>query len=319
MTREWFVRDEADTGPNFGCVPLRRPAEELLERGVVVLDKPFGPPSNQVSSWLRKSLDLGKTGHFGTLDPHATGVLPVGLNRGTRLSPALSEAQKEYVFEVSLSESVSESNALEALKGFVGENRQVPPEKSAVERKERSRELYEAELLECLGDNLLARVRCESGFYVRVLVDQLGDQLGIDAEMPDLRRTSQGEISVEECVTLQEAVEAYQEYSDTGEVTALRNVVRPPEAAVGHLPKLAIKDTAVNAVANGADLGAGGISRLQEGISEGDRVAIMTLKGELVALATAEMTSEQMYEEHGSAADLESVHMEPERYPRRWN
>ncbi len=319
MTREWFVREEADTDPDFGCVPSSRSAEELLERGLVVLDKPYGPPSNQVSSWLRKSLDLGKTGHFGTLDPHATGVLPVGLNRGTRLSPALSETRKEYVFEVSLSEPISEAEARKALKDFVGENRQVPPEKSAVERKERSRELYEAELLECSGCTLLARIRCESGFYVRVLVDQLGDQLGVDAEMPDLRRTSQGEISEDESVTLQEAVEAYHEYSDTGDVSALRGVVKPPETAVGHLPKLAIKDTAVNAVANGADLGAGGISRLQEDISEGDRVAIMTLKGELVALATAEMTSEQMYEERGAAADLESVHMEPERYPRRWN
>ena len=101
---EWYTREEAETSEEFGSIPEKRSIEELLEKGIVIVDKPFGPTSQQVSTWIKKELDLKKTGHFGTLDPNATGVLPVGINQGTRLSKALSKADKEYVFEAELGE-----------------------------------------------------------------------------------------------------------------------------------------------------------------------------------------------------------------------
>lgn len=314
---EWFTREEAETDPEYGSIPEERSTEKLLEKGVVLIDKPFGPQSKQVSTWIKKELDLKKAGHFGTLDPNATGVLPIGINKGTRASNALSKARKEYVFEAELEDTVKEEEAREKLNEFKGTNTQTPPEKSAVKREEREREVYEIELLEVDGNRLLGRVLCESGFYVRVLIDQLGDKLGTDAEMEELRRTMQGHISEEETNTIQEVVDAYHFYRD-GDDEALRQAVYPVEKAVSHLRKIAVKDSAVNAVANGADLGAGGISKLQGGISEGETVAITTLKGELVALAEARMSSEQMYDADDTAAVLESVHMDPETYPRRW-
>jgi H/ACA ribonucleoprotein complex subunit 4 len=90
------------------------------------------------------------------------------------------------------------------------------------------------------------------------------------------------------------------------------------EKGIENLKKVVVKDSAVNAVANGADLGCAGISKLQGEIEEGETVAITTLKGELVAIAEAEMSSEQMYDADGTAATLESVHMDPETYPKRW-
>lgn len=314
---EWYTRDEAETDPEYGSIPEEREPEKLLEKGVILVDKPFGPQSNQVSTWIKKELNLKKAGHFGTLDPNATGVLPVGINKGTRGSKALSEAKKEYVFEARLEEEKDEETVKETLQEFKGTNTQTPPEKSAVKREEREREVYEIELLELEEEKVLGRVRCESGFYVRVLIAQLGEKLDTEAEMEELRRTMQGSITEKETNTLQEIVDAYHFYKD-GDQEALRDVVYPIEKAVGHLKKIAIKDSAVNAVANGADLGASGISKFQDRIQEGERVAITTLKGELVALATARMTSEQMYDAEDTAAELESVHMAPETYPRRW-
>ncbi|MFB6115644.1 MAG: RNA-guided pseudouridylation complex pseudouridine synthase subunit Cbf5, partial [Candidatus Nanohalobium sp.] len=232
--------------------------------------------------------------------------------------PALAEADKEYIFEAELGEEVDDEKLREKLNEFKGTNKQTPPEKSAVKREEREREVYEIELLEKQEENILGRVKCESGFYVRVLISQLGEKLDTRAEMEELRRTQQGLITENEADTLQDIVDAYYFYKEDGDEEALREVLYPIEKAVNHLPKIAIKDSAVNAVANGSNLGAVGISKFQDGIKEGDRVAITTLKGELVALAEAQMNSEELYEEEGEAAVLENVYMDPETYPKRW-
>lgn len=313
----WYTREESEPSEEFGRRPENREIDELIERGLLLVDKPFGPTSNQVSAWIKEELDLMKTGHFGTLDPNATGVLPVGINSGTRVQKSLSGADKEYVFEAELDEREDREKIEEALEGFEGTNTQIPPEKSAVKREEREREVYDIELLEVDGKRILGRVECESGFYVRVLIQQIGDELGTEAGMTELRRTRQAGLKEENCNTLQEIVDAFHYYRD-GDDEKLREILHPIERAVSHLPKIVIKDSAVNAVANGADLGTTGISKLQDGIEEGDTVAITTLKGELVSLAGAEMSSEKMYDGSGTAATLESVHMDPESYPKRW-
>lgn len=314
---EWFTREEAETSEKYGSIPENRSVEELIQNGIVIVDKPFGPTSQQISTWVKKELDLKKSGHFGTLDPNATGVLPVGINSGTRLSKALSKADKEYVFEAELGEEKDEDLIKEKLSEFEGVNKQVPPDLSAVKQEERDREVYEIELLDTKENKVLGRVRCESGFYVRVLISQLAEKLDTEGEMKELRRTKQGKLTEEDANILQDIVDAYHFYNE-GREEEIRKVLYPIEKAVNHLKKIVVKDSAVNAVANGADLGANGVSKFQESISEGETVAIMTLKGELIALGSAEMNSEQLYEEDGTAATLQSVHMSPETYPKRW-
>ncbi|MBC5793201.1 MAG: RNA-guided pseudouridylation complex pseudouridine synthase subunit Cbf5 [Nanohaloarchaea archaeon] len=315
---DWYTRDEAETSEEYGSIPEKRSIEELMDKGFFVVDKPFGPQSKQVSTWIKKELNLKKTGHFGTLDPNATGVLPVGVNSGTRINDILSGSDKEYIFEAVLHEEREEDKIKEKLLEFKGTNKQTPPEKSAVKREEREREVYEVELLEKDGKKVLGRVKCESGFYVRVLITQLGEKLDTEAEMNELRRTKQDHLSEEDANTLQDIVDAYHFWKQDDRENEIRDILHPIEKAVEHVPKIAVKDSAVNAVANGADLGATGISKFQSGIKEGDTVAITTLKGELVALAEARMNSEKLYDEDGTAASPESVHMAPETYPKRW-
>lgn len=315
---EWYTRQEAETSEDFGTIPEKRSVEELLQKGFVVVDKPFGPTSNQVSSWIRKELNLKKTGHFGTLDPNATGVLPVGLNSGTRMNNIVAKTDKEYVFEAETRKEFEKEELEELIPKFKGPNSQVPPEKSAVKQEERQREVYEIELLETQGKKFLCRVNCESGFYVRVLIQQIGEKLGTETEMNELRRIRQNNFTEEETNTLQDIVDAYHYWKKEENEEKIRSIIHPIEKAVDHLPKIVLKDSAVNAVANGADLGAGGITKFQDPIKKEDTVALVTMKGELVAIASAEMNSEQLYDQDGTAATLESVHMSPTEYPKRW-
>ncbi len=316
---EWYTKEEAETSPEYGKVPEKRDIEELMQKGIIIVDKPFGPTSNQVTSWIKKELNLKKAGHFGTLDPNATGVLPIGINQGTRINQALAKTDKKYVFEAELEDKIPEKELRNTLQEFKGTNTQIPPKKSAVKRKERKREVYDIKLIESEEKAFLGQVHCESGFYVRTLIQQIAEKHDTKGKMIELRRTKQGEITEQESQTIQDVVDAYHFYKQDKNKEALKETLKPIEKAVQNVPKLVIKDSAVNAVANGADLGAQGISKLQHPIKKGDKVAITTLKGELIALATAEMGSEKIYDaKEGTAATLQNVYMEPETYPKRW-
>jgi len=102
---KWLVREESETDWEHGERPENRSVEQLLDNGLVLLDKPSGPTSHQVSIWTKKMLERGKAGHSGTLDPQVTGVLPVGLTKGTKVLQALTEAGKEYVGTMELEDA----------------------------------------------------------------------------------------------------------------------------------------------------------------------------------------------------------------------
>ncbi|MFB6294397.1 MAG: PUA domain-containing protein, partial [Candidatus Nanohaloarchaea archaeon] len=221
--------------------------------------------------------------------------------------------------------------------GFVGTVTQLPPEKSAVKREERDREIYGLEVLEVDGEagatgaasqstdaersvrgtEVLFRAVVEKGFYVRTFCEQFGAALDTAGEMAELRRTQVGTFTEEDAVTLQRLTDQYAFWQDNKE-NQLDDIVLPVEAGVRHLKKVVVKDSAVAALAHGADLGTGGIAKLQEGVEEGDLVAVLTLKGELVATATAAMSSKAMIDGEGTAATLERVYMQNDVYPREW-
>lgn len=315
--RDWLVKEEAETDWDRGGRPEHRGIEEKLGNGLVLVDKPAGPQSNQISVWVKELLERGKTGHSGTLDPHVTGVLPVGTDRGTKVLGPLSQAGKRYVCRMRLDDAVDPATVEEAADGFVGTVAQVPPETSAVKREERERDIYELEVLEVAERDVLFRVACEKGFYVRTFCEQFGEALNTEGNMAELRRTAVGTFHEEDAVTLQELADEYRFWQE-GEDSRLDELVLPVEAGVRHLKKLLVKDSAVAALAHGANLGTGGISKVQDGIEAGERVAILTLKGELVATAEAQMAAGEMLSGDGTAADLDRVYMQKDVYPREW-
>ena len=315
---EWYVKSEDVSNPEYGEYPGSRSVEELLRKGVVVIDKPSGPTSHQVTAWVRDMLGLPKAGHSGTLDPRVTGVLVITLGEATKMMPALIGLDKEYVGVMHLHKDVSPEKLEEARRRFEGEIIQKPPVKSSVKRVRRKRVIYSLEFLEREEKDVLFRVRCEAGTYIRKLCDDIGRYLGVGAHMHELRRIAAGPFTEEQAVILQDLKDAY-EFWKEGDESFIREVVKPVEILSEHLGKIVVKDTAVNAICNGAPLAVGGISRVQKGIKKGDLVAILTLKGELVALARAAMDSEEMYRSRkGMAARTDRVMMERKMYPATW-
>ena len=173
----------------WGTRPEERSIAERIRLGVAIVDKPGGPTSHQVSAWVRDMFGVPKAGHSGTLDPRVTGVLPVALADATRAVEAVLEGDKEYVGVMQLHQDVDERRVRSMMARFVGEIYQIPPIRSAVKREQRTRHVYDLEPLEVDGRNVLFRVRCESGTYIRTLCADIGDALGVGANMVDLRRT----------------------------------------------------------------------------------------------------------------------------------
>jgi H/ACA ribonucleoprotein complex subunit 4 len=313
---EILVRKEAKTDSKFGCPPHGRDVGTHLDYGIVVLNKPKGPTSHQVSAYVQKILGLGKSGHSGTLDPKVTGVLPVALGRATRIVQALLPAGKEYVCLMHLHDEVEEKRLREVLKGFVGRIKQLPPVKSAVKRQLRRRSIYYLDVLEVEGKEVLFRVGCQAGTYIRKLCHDIGVKLGTGAHMTELVRTRVGPFDDACMVTLQDLSDAVHYWKEEGSDKYLRHCVRPVEESVSLMFKVWILDSAVEPVCHGTNVAVPGISRVNGGFGAESPVAIMTLKDELVALGTAQISCKKMLGDKGIAVKVQKVFMEPGTYPR---
>ena len=210
--------------------------------GIVIIDKPAGWTSQDVTARLRRVFGTRRIGHGGTLDPMATGVLPVFVGRATRGVEFFEHAEKTYETELLLGVatdtedttgtvrarrevSVTQARLDEVLERFRGEIMQIPPMYSAlkvngqklcdlarkgrqVERQPRPVTIHELTLLSREGDTLRLRVRCSKGTYIRTLCADIGEALGCGGCMQALRRTLAGEYTIAEAVPLQQLLEA---------------------------------------------------------------------------------------------------------------
>ena len=316
---KFLVKDEAKPSEEYGCYPYNRPIQEYIKKGFVLVDKPKGPTSHEVVVWVRKILEVEKTGHAGTLDPKVTGVLPIFIEQATKLVQFLQGSEKEYVALMRLHGDVSERELKRVFELFKGKIYQRPPLKSAVKKRLRVREIYDIEILEIDGRDVLFRVACEAGTYVRKLCTDIGEILGVGAHMQELRRIRTGIFTEEKCYTLQDLLDAYIFWKEEGEEEYLREIVQPMELAVANIPKIIIKDTAVDAICHGASLTAKGIAYVEKSVKRGERVAIFTLKQELVAIGRSNYDAEDILKIRGGiVAEMERVIMERGTYPSYW-
>ncbi len=307
MPEDFFVRSGDVSDPRYGKHPGTRSVDELLHSGLVILDKWQGPTSHDVTATVKKTLGLKKTGHSGTLDPAVSGVLPITLENACKVIPALQHLDKTYVGVMRLHKEVDGEKLNDAISKFTGEITQLPPRRSAVARRERKRKVYSFGILDRKERNVAFRIECEAGTYVRKLVSDIGRLVG-GAHMTELRRTAVGRFDESGAVRMQDLVDAYEFWKQNND-EAIRKFVLPVEEAVAHLGKIIIKDSAVAAVVNGSPLYTQGICMAQKGIKKGGLVAVMTLKGELAALAVAGMDAEEMRGK-GLAAKIDRVIME---------
>lgn len=250
--------------------------------GVLVVDKPAGPSSHDVVARVRRALGTARVGHTGTLDPLATGVLPLVIGRATRLARFLSGADKAYVAGVRFGAAtdtydaqgrepsdtppappgVSAAAIARALPELRGTYRQTPPPYSAkkvggtrayrLARSNKPVTLTPAEVrvsaldLEAYEDGLARlRIVCSSGFYVRTLAHELGQRLGCGAHLESLRRTRVGEFTAGQAIPLAEIEEM-------GPAAAAH--VLPMEGLLGSLPSVVVTERGARRAAHGNSL-----------------------------------------------------------------
>ena len=236
--------------------------------GVVLLDKASGLTSNSALQGARRLFSAAKAGHTGTLDPLATGLLPLCFGEATKFSADLLNADKTYeadlLFGITTDTgdaegtivlqrpvAFSQSDLETALLGFLGPIRQIPPMYSAlkrdgkplyelarqgieVEREAREVTIHELQLLDFSGDRCRLRVSCSKGTYIRTLAEDIGNILGCGAHLTALRRTVVGPLSIDDAVTL----EHLNTLSDEDRVKSLL----APDALLQTLPAVYLDD-----------------------------------------------------------------------------
>lgn len=247
---------------------MGRRKKGLDVHGWLVLDKPEDFTSTDAVSVVRRLYNANKAGHAGTLDPLASGILPIALGEATKTVPWLMEAEKSYSFTIRWGVSTdsqdregkitaesdvrpSAAAVAEALEGFLGEIEQVPPQFSAVkvdgeraydlaregqtvELKARQVVLHEARLAETPdADHSVIEVRCGKGFYIRALVRDIAAKLGAEGHVSRLRRTAVGQFTEASAVGLDEL-------KDLVHKAAAFEALRPVETALADIPAVAI-------------------------------------------------------------------------------
>ena len=218
--------------------------DKLINFSIINIDKPSGPTSFSITNHVRKSLNLKKCSHMGTLDPKVTGVLPITLGRACRLAQFLITHDKTYV-GILHTHKEQDINHLKKLvkENFVGKIIQTPPHKSAVKRAPREREVFYFRILESLDDkDFLFETKVQGGTYIRKICSDLGEMIG-GAHMEELRRTSAGEFDEKTLVKLDEFELAVKEHNLGKSSKLLKMLVPAGELIEKVLPVVELKDS----------------------------------------------------------------------------
>lgn len=312
--------DQDITDDAYGTYYDKRTIEQLLNYGIILLDKPPGPTSHETVAWTKRILKLPKIGHSGTLDPQVSGVLPLGLGEATKALGILLLGPKEYHALGRVHSLPSKEKLEEIIDLFRGEIFQKPPQRSAVVRQTRTRTIHEFEVLEQKERLLLTRVLCESGTYIRKLYYDIGEILGPGATMIELRRTRVDQFyETDGLVTLHELADAFALWEEKKDDSKLMKIIKPVEYAFSELKSVIIRDSAVDAMCHGAQLAIPGILKISQNLKKGDLVGIYTQKGEAVALAESTMSEEEIRDAtKGYAFETRRIIMAPNTYPKKW-
>ena len=288
--------------------------------GLLVLDKPAGPTSHDAVQRVKRITRAAKAGHTGTLDPFATGVLPILLGRATVIAPYLQAAWKTYRATLALGRAtdtldptgqvvaetpvpaLSEEGARRALAAFVGPREQVPPRFSAqkvdgrpaylaarrgeeVALRPKPVEIRRIALVALEGAALTFDVECSAGTYVRVLAAEIAEALGAAGHLSALRRLAAGSLRIDDATSF----EGVEEHASAGTLGA---IVRSMDDALDFLPRVTLTPGAAARVAHGAGFAIDDIADAAPSPAEGRAVRVASPEGALLALATASDPSE---------------------------
>lgn len=290
--------------------------------GVLNLNKSGGMTSHDVVDEVRRILKVRRVGHTGTLDPQATGVLPICVGNATKIARFLTAADKDYLITMRLgvqtdtmdaegkilaenTEIPQDREKVEAvLAQFRGQIQQIPPLFSAkkhqgerlyrlarrgevVERGPITVKVYELELISFDPPFVRLRVFCSKGTYARALCDDIGKELRCGGHLHSLVRLKAGQFRLEEAITLSRL----QEIQEQGKLT---EVLLPIEQALDHLPAVRVLPDSSRSVLHGASIALQDVVNLPSGLSEGSTVRVLGLRRKLLSLAELTVNTDQI-------------------------
>ena len=281
--------------------------------GVLLLDKPIGLSSNQALQRVKWLFQAKKVGHTGSLDPLATGLLPLCFGQATKVSQYLLDSHKKYTTTIKLGEvtdtldsegevidvrsvDVSDEQIQQALEQFRGEIKQVPPMYSALKKDgqplyklARKGEVIERPARDMVVHGLTAErvdechvrlnVHCSSGFYIRSLAFDLGEMLGCGAHVVELRRTDIKSLSIERAITIEE-IEATKD---------IKSLLLPIDSLLQEMPQITVSDQQASDLLNGKTV-------LAEGLITTELSRFYTPEGRLFAIG--EVTDSEHLKTH---------------------
>ena len=321
MSRIIFDKD-AVTNPKFGSVPSDRSLDELLSSGILLVKKPRGPTSHQLTAWIRNILGITKIGHGGTLDPMATGLLTILCGRATRLTDIILKGDKRYISIIRFGRDIDSIELEELLNSLVGEIYNVPPKESAVKVQVRTRTITSLSLLDFDSSSRIAAVEisCVAGTYIRTLTRDNGLLLNTSCEMLELHRDRTSIFDESMACNMHQLADAIFLWKEHNDERSLRKLLTPVETILTKIPSIMIKDGAVAAMTHGAPLARPGVVNASSGISSGSLVVISSMKGEAVAVANTSVDIDEVLNmTKGQVAVAKSVLMPTGIYPQNWS
>lgn len=248
-----------------------------------------------------------------------TGVLPVTLGDATKVVQALLYSGKEYVCVMKLHGDPKVEQIKKVLGEFENAVYQRPPLRASVKRQLRTRRIYYLDFLEADRRKVLFRTGCEGGTYIRKLCFDIGEVLGCGAHMQELRRSRAGPFVEKGSVILHDVAYSFLEWQEKRDEKILKRFIQPMERALDLLPKIYVRDSAVDALCHGASLTAPGVLSLDDNVKAGSMIAVLTLKSEAVSLNKAVANAEQVLNmDHGVVAETKRVLMPRGTYPKCW-
>jgi H/ACA ribonucleoprotein complex subunit 4 len=269
-------------------------AAELLNAGLIIIDKPSGPKSIQIGNKIRSLLEQPKVGHAGTLDPMVTGVLPIGIGKGVKVLSLMSKAGKVYEGRMHLHSSVTKKELEAAMQKFTGKIMQLPPKISAVARKLREREIYWFTLKKFKGKDMWFEVGCEAGTYIRKLCHDMGEYLKTGGHMAELRRLQAGPFKIKVAVTLEKVKENYDKYLQTKKDAYLRKIILPLEKGAEYLPKVYVDAEVIERIKHGSPVFTPGVLAYTSDLQKDKETAVFDTNSNLLAIGIAQLDAGEM-------------------------
>jgi len=300
---------------------MNKKLQELCERGIILINKEAGRTSHDevafVKSILRRAGVVTKVGHSGTLDPKVTGLLVLGLGKGTKVLEYMLLSEKQYIGEMVFHAHATREQLESAIREFTGSIEQLPPRKSAVKREVRTRDVYKIEIQSFDYENKNATLLCavERGTYIRKLFHDMGEYMGIRSHMGDLHRIKVGPFAEEEgMVTSKEFADVIMKTKSFNPFVRFRALqqakllIRPIEDAVPMFWNVILHPTVERHIGSGADVYIPGVESIDAEAQVGDTVGVYTNDRELIALGVLRITSADLaHESRGVAVETKKI------------